>query len=173
MTKAILIPIKEPARVKTRFSQLLTLAERQQLVWAMFTDVCQAVVKVTKADGIFIVTSFDKAIAYAYTLGFEILTESEQQSESASVDWASRQLRKLGFDVVMRLPADVPLVQATDIDDLLRVDLPAPGALLVSSLEGTGTNAIIRTPADLFPSRLEPGSLALHKEERDKSELNV
>ncbi len=165
MSKAILIPIKEPARVKTRLSGLLTLAERQQLVWAMFTDVCHAVANMTKADAVFIVTSFAKAIDYAHILGFEVLTESEQQSESASVDWASQQLRERGFDAVMRLPADVPLVQAEDIDSLLDVDLPTPAALLVPSLEGTGTNAIIRTPADLFPSHFGPGSLSLHKEE--------
>ena len=165
MTKAVLIPIKEPARVKTRLSQLLTLTERQQLVWAMFTDVCRAVAKTTKADVVFIVTSFDKAVEHAQALSFDVLIESEQQSESASVDWAARQLREHGFDAMMRLPADVPLVRSEDIDGLLNIELPTPAALLVPSLEGTGTNCIIRTPADLFPSRFGPNSLALHKEE--------
>ena len=31
------------------------------------------------------------------------------------------------------------------------------------SLEGTGTNALLRTPPDLFPSRFGPNSLALHR----------
>lgn len=168
MTKVVLIPIKEPARVKTRLSPLLTLTERQQLVWTMFTDVCQAVVQVTKADAVFIVTSFDKAVEHARTSGFDVLIESEQLSESASVDWASRQLRERGFDAVMRLPADVPLVRSEDIDNLLGLALTAPASLLVPSLEGTGTNAIIRTPADLFPSRFGPNSLALHKEEAQR-----
>ena len=165
MKKAILIPIKEPARVKTRLSQLLTLAERQQLVWAMFTDVCRAVAEVRNADAVFLVTSFDRAIDHAHTLGFDVLRESEQQSESASVDWAARQLRERGFDAVLRLPADVPLVQVEDIEALLGIDLTAPTALLVPSFEGTGTNAILRAPVDLFPSRFGPNSLALHKEE--------
>ena len=169
MKKAILIPIKEPARVKTRLSQLLTLSERQQLVWAMFTDVCRAIAEVRNADAVFLVTSFDKAIDYAHALDFDVLRETEQQSESASVDWASRQLRERGFDAVLRLPADVPLVQANDIEVLLDVELTAPAALLVPSFEGTGTNAILRTPADLFPSRFGPNSLALHKEEGRRS----
>lgn len=165
MKKAILIPIKEPSRVKTRLSQLLTLSERQQLVWAMFTDVCRAVAKVRNADAVFLVTCFDKAIDYAHTLSFDVLTESEQLSESASVDWASRQLRERGFDAVLRLPADVPLVQVEDIEALLGIKLTVPAALLVPSFEGTGTNAILRAPADLFPSRFGPNSLALHLEE--------
>jgi len=168
MTKAVVIPIKEPARVKTRLNQLLTLAERQQLVWAMFTDVCRAVANSTKADAVFIVTNFERAVEHARALGFDVLIESEQQSESASIDWASRQLHERGFDAVMRLPADVPLVRSEDINGLLSIKLLAPAALLVPSFEGTGTNCIIRTPADLFPSRFGQNSLSLHKEEAQR-----
>ena len=37
--------------------------------------------------------------------------------------------------------------------------------MLVPSREGTGTNAIIRTTPNLFPSRFGPDSLVLHKQE--------
>jgi 2-phospho-L-lactate guanylyltransferase len=74
-------------------------------------------------------------------------------------------LSEQGFDTVMRLPADLPLVRGEDIDELLSIELGVPGALLVPSREGTGTNAIMRTPPTLFPSRFGPNSLALHKEE--------
>jgi 2-phospho-L-lactate guanylyltransferase len=94
-----------------------------------------------------------------------VLIEESQTSESASVDWASRILSERGFDTVMRLPADLPLVRTEDIDELLSIELDSPGALLVPSREGTGTNTIIRTPPALFPSRFGPNSLALHKQE--------
>ncbi|MEW6128717.1 MAG: 2-phospho-L-lactate guanylyltransferase [Acidobacteriota bacterium] len=165
MTKAILIPIKEPARVKTRLANLLTLAERQQLVWAMFEDVCEAVAQTTGADRIFIVTSFAKAAARARSLGFEVLGEERQESESASIDWASQILRDRGFDAALRLPADIPLVEAADIDALLAVELTKPMVLMVPSFEETGTNAILRAPPNLFPSRFGTGSLALHQAE--------
>ncbi len=163
--KALLIPIKEPNRAKTRLANLLTLDERQQLVWAMFEDVCKALATAKKAQHIFIVTNFQKAAEQARAFGWNVLFEEAQESESASVDWASRLLRARGFDAVMRLPADLPLVQGEDIDELLAIELKTPNALLVPSREGTGTNAIIRTPADLFPSRFGPNSLALHQAE--------
>jgi 2-phospho-L-lactate guanylyltransferase len=165
MTTALLIPIKEPNRAKTRLANLLTLEERQRLVWAMFEDVCLSIAASKKAEHIFIVTNFQKATERAHNFGWQVLLEEAQESESASVDWASHLLRKQGFDAVMRLPADLPLVQAEDIDELLSIELKPPKALLVPSSEGTGTNAIIRAPADLFPSRFGPNSLALHKEE--------
>jgi 2-phospho-L-lactate guanylyltransferase (CobY/MobA/RfbA family) len=66
---------------------------------------------------------------------------------------------------VMRLPADLPLIEARDVDELISTELRAPAALLVPSHEGTGTNTIIRMPPDLFPSRFGPNSLRLHKQE--------
>jgi 2-phospho-L-lactate guanylyltransferase len=163
--KALLIPIKDPAQAKSRLNGLLSPAERQRLAWAMFEDVSRAVAASTKPDRVVLVTSFQPAIEHARRLGWDALVEVSQTSESASIDRASRELRERGFDVVMRLPADLPLVRAEDIDALLSIELRSPAALLVPSREGTGTNAVIRTPPCLFPSRFGPNSLALHKEE--------
>ncbi len=163
--KALLIPIKDPARGKTRLSELLSAQERARLAWAMFEDVCRAVDSCKQADRIVIVTSFAPAIERARASGWDVLIEESQISESASVDWASRRLAESGFDTVMRLPADIPTVKAEDIDELLAIDLVRPGAALVPSREGTGTNAIMRTPPDLFPSRFGPDSLRLHGQE--------
>ena len=139
--------------------------ERRQFAWAMFEDVSGAIVSARKPDSVVMVSSFTAAIERARTLGWDVLIEESQTSESASVDWASRILSERGFDTVMRLPADLPLVRAEDIDELLSIELDSPGALLVPSREGTGTNTIIRTPPALFPSRFGPNSLALHKQE--------
>jgi 2-phospho-L-lactate/phosphoenolpyruvate guanylyltransferase len=163
--KALLIPVKDPANAKTRLADLLSANERQQLVWAMFEDVCAAVTSTRVPDRVIMVSSFAPAIERARSLGWDVLIEESQISESASVDWASAILEKRGFSTVMRLPADLPLLRAEDIDELLSIELDSPGALLVPSCEGTGTNAIIRRPPTLFPSRFGPGSLALHKQE--------
>jgi len=163
--KALLIPIKDPTHAKTRLAKLLSEEERRRLAWSMFEDISDAVCAARKPDRIVLVTSFKPAIEHANNHGWEVLIEESQISESASVDWASRVLSESGFDIVMRLPADIPLVRTEDIDELLSIGLDSPGALVVPSREGTGTNAIIRTPPTLFPSRFGPNSLALHKQE--------
>jgi 2-phospho-L-lactate/phosphoenolpyruvate guanylyltransferase len=163
--KALLIPIKDPANAKTRLAELLSDNERRRLAWAMFEDVSLPITAARKPDRVVLVSSFIPAIERARELGWVVLIEESQTSESASVDWASRILSERGFDTVMRLPADLPLVRGEDIDELLSVELDSPGALLVPSREGTGTNAIIRTPPTLFPSRFGPNSLTLHKQE--------
>jgi 2-phospho-L-lactate guanylyltransferase len=131
----------------------------------MFQDVIRAVIGARVPDRVVLVSSYAPAIERARSLGWDVLIEESQESESASVDWASRVLGERGFDTVMRLPADLPLVRAEDIDELLSVKPDAAAALLVPSRDGTGTNALIRTPPTLFPSRFGPNSLALHKQE--------
>ncbi len=163
--KAIVVPVKNPASSKTRLSGLLSPAARQRLATVMFADVARALSGVRRADRIFIVTDYMPACEQARLLGFDVLLERAQHSESASVDWASRELEARGYDEVMRLPVDIPLVKAEDIDGLLEMDTGRPGALMVPSREGTGTNSIIRTPPTLFPSHFGPDSLRLHSEE--------
>ncbi len=163
--KALLIPVKDPANAKTRLAGLLSGDERRRLAWAMFEDVSRAVARAARPDLVVLVTSYAPAIERARSLAWDVLVEESQQSESASIDWASRRLAERGVESVMRLPADLPLVEARDIDALLSIELDRPGALLVPSREGTGTNAIIRTPPALFPSRFGPDSLRLHTEE--------
>lgn len=166
--KALLIPIKDPSNAKTRLSELLSPDERQRLVWAMFEDVSRAVRSARAPDGVVIVTSYKPAIERARELEWDVLIEQSQLSESASIDWASQVLAERGVDTVMRLPADLPLVRGDDIDALLSVRFHTPSSLMVPSRDGTGTNAIIRTPPALFPSRFGPNSLALHKAEASR-----
>lgn len=162
---ALLIPIKDPANAKSRLADFLSADERRRLASAMFEDVSRAVKAARKPDRVVIVTSYKPALESARALGWDVLIEENQISESASVDWASGVLAERGFDTAMRLPADIPLIQAEDIDALLSVDLDARAALLVPSQDGTGTNAIIRKPPTLFRSRFGPNSLNLHKTE--------
>src|SRR5215471_9051845 len=166
--RAIIVPVKDPANGKTRLSGFLSARARRELAAAMFADVARALGGVQRADQIFVVTNHSEACKQAKRLGFEFLFERTQLSESASVDWASRELEILGYGEVMRLPADIPLVTAQDIDDLLEVDTGRPGVLMVPSRDRRGTNSIIRTPPTLFPSRFGPDSLRLHSSEADR-----
>jgi 2-phospho-L-lactate guanylyltransferase len=167
--KAILLPIKNPDNPKSRLSELMSPDQRQRLAWAMYADVARALAASHTQVPVVVVTGFEAAKRHALSLGFEVLFENEQVSESASVDRASRILAARGFDVVLRLPGDIPLLQPDDVDALLAADVLPPGALMVPSFEGTGTNALMRTPPDLFPSRFGPNSLALHKEEASRA----
>ncbi len=147
--RALLLPIKDLRNAKQRLAPLLTPAERLALAEAMLADTIEAVRGVRKVDRIFVVTNYAPAMQVAEENGWELLREEQQISESASVDAASRQCAERGIRAVLRLPLDVPLAQSADIDELLAIDCAAPALVIVPSRDGTGTNAILRTPPTL------------------------
>jgi 2-phospho-L-lactate guanylyltransferase len=111
------------------------------------------------------VSKEQQALALAKQAGWETIAEAEQTSESASIYFASRHCAGLGVKALLRIPIDIPLVQPSDIEALFDGLNAAPSAVIVPSGDGTGTNALLRTPPLLFPSRFGPNSFALHIEE--------
>lgn len=160
--RALLLPIKDHRNAKQRLAGVLSPEERLALAREMMDDVLTAVRGVRRAARIFVVTNYEPAMRIAESAGWDVLAEDEQVSESASVDAASRQCAAQGVTALLRLPLDLPLVQAADIDELLALDFVVPAVVMVPSRDGTGTNALLRTPPTLFPSQFGEGSFAKH-----------
>jgi 2-phospho-L-lactate guanylyltransferase len=167
--RALLLPIKDLRHAKQRLALLLNPEERFALAQAMLADTTRAVRGVRSADKIFVVTNYIPAMHVAEANGWQLLREEQQISESVSVDAASRLCAERGVTSLLRLPLDVPLVQASDIDALLEIDCAAPALVIVPSRDGTGTNAILRTPPALFPSHFGVGSFAKHCGEAERA----
>lgn len=164
----ILIPVKDLARAKQRLAGIMSQEARTCLAWKMLEGTFAAAASVGLADRVAVVTLYPPAIALAEKYGMEVIPETEQISESASVDFGSREARKRGATAVLRLPIDLPLITAEDIETILAHDQPGkPCVVIVPSRDGTGTNAILRRPPDLFPSHFGAGSLAKHLKEAE------
>ena len=171
--RALLLPIKDLKNAKQRLAGLLTPEERCSLAQAMLADTLRAVRGVRLAEKIFVATNYEPAIRAAKENGLEILREERQVSESASVDWASRICAERKVAGLLRLPIDLPLMRASDIDELLAVDCAAPAVVMVPSRDATGTNAILRMPPALFPSHFGEGSFAKHRAEAERAGARV
>jgi len=163
--QGILIPVKDLAQAKQRLAPALPQEARTLLARAMLEDVFAAVASVRPQVPVFVVSSDPHALSAARARRWECLVETRQLSESDSVDSASRQCAERGITALLRLPTDIPLVRAADIEDVLAASPAAPGAVLVPSRSGDGTNALLRTPPGAFPSRFGPDSWRLHLEE--------
>jgi 2-phospho-L-lactate guanylyltransferase len=114
------------------------------------------------ADRIFLVSNYEPALERARANGWEMLREEAQVSESASVDAASQWCEAHGVTSLLRLPIDLPLLQRDDLEWLLGHACPGPSMTIVPSRDGTGTNALLRTPPTLFPSHFGENSFPKH-----------
>lgn len=167
--RALLLPIKDLRNAKQRLAAALTREERFSLAQAMLQDTILAVSRVQRAEKIFVITNYEPAMEAAAKYGWEILREEHQVSESTSVDFASHLCVERGVTALLRLPLDLPLIQPRDIDELLAIECSAPATIIVPSRDGTGTNAILRTPPALFPSHFGPNSFPKHCGEAERT----
>lgn len=171
--RALLLPVKDLRNAKKRLMGVLTAEERFGLARAMLGDTMRAVQGVRCAEEIFVVTNYQPVIDIAEENGWEILREDRQISESDSVDAASSICEQRGVRALLRVPLDLPLIEQRDIDELLALECPAPAMVIVPSRDGTGTNALLRTPPTLFPSHFGEDSFAKHVAEAKNAGASV
>lgn len=170
---ALLLPIKDLRNAKQRLAGVLNASERRELAEAMLADTTRAIQGARRVESVFVVTNYDPALELAARNGWEAIREDAQISESASVDFASRVCEERVVTRLLRLPLDIPLLRSEDIDAILGAEVASPGVLLVPSRDGTGTNAILRTPPTLFPSHFGPDSLAKHRREAELARAKI
>lgn len=160
--KAILIPVKEFHEAKKRLAPHFSPAERAALAEAMCEDFFTVVAATRCADRIFVISKETGALSRARKFGWETIVEPRQTSESDSVDAGSRYCAEQGVQSLLRLPIDLPLVEPSDIEAIFEQLDTAPSVVIVPSGDGTGTNALLRSPAVLFPSHFGPNSFPRH-----------
>ena len=171
--KAILLPVKKFQHSKERLSPHYSDDERAALARALCEDTFRVVAQVKSVDRVYVVSAEYHALSLARQLSWHVIDESEQISESASVDAASRQCAENGVRALLRLPIDLPLVTPSDIETLFYFLEPVPSVVIAPSMDGTGTNALLRSPPDLFPSHFGPDSFALHMKEAEKAGAKI
>ena|SRR5207248_757148 len=171
--RALLLPVKDLRNAKKRLAGVLTPQERYGLAQAMLADTIRAIQRVRNAEKIFVITNYAPVLDVAEENGWEILREGRQISESDSVDAGSKICEERGVRGLLRLPLDLPLIQPGDIDELLAIECAAPAMTIVPSRDGTGTNALLRTPPTLFPSHFGEGSFAKHLAEAAHARAEV
>ena len=171
--RALLLPVKDLRNAKQRLVGILTPEQRFTLAHAMLANTVAAMCGVKRADKIFVITNYEPAMQFARENDWHILSEDRQISESVSVDDASRRIESLGFTAVLRIPLDLPLIQSRDIDELLAIECAAPAMVIVPSRDGTGTNAILRTPPTLFPSHFGSASFPKHCAEANAAHAQI
>jgi len=171
--KAILIPVKTFAESKKRLADHYSGADRAALASALCEDFFRTIAQVKGIDRVFVVSQEPRALALARDYGWETIVETAQISESHSVDAASHHCAGQGVEALLRLPIDIPLATARDIDALFANMQDAPATVIVPSRDSTGTNALLRAPPMLFRSHFGPGSFALHLDEARRCGADV
>jgi 2-phospho-L-lactate/phosphoenolpyruvate guanylyltransferase len=157
----ILVPVKNLANAKQRLASLLSQPLRTQLAQAMLSDVLETLAKWKNHPQVSVVTSDPYAIALARQFDFEVIADHANRSETDAIEMATAVCESRGDDSTLVIPADIPLIQASELENI-QASAPEHGAVLVPAADGRGTNAAFRRPAGLFPLRFGNDSFKPH-----------
>ncbi|HTD43911.1 MAG TPA: 2-phospho-L-lactate guanylyltransferase [Bryobacteraceae bacterium] len=159
-----ILPVKSPRNAKQRLEEFLAVEERETLARMLYTQTLAALCQASGIDRVAVVTCDAEVAGHARRSGALVFEENEQVSHSVSADAACLRAMELGASTVLLVPIDVPTVTPADFSQLAASARASahPGVIVVPSCDGTGTNALARTPPDCIESRFGPGSCRLH-----------
>jgi 2-phospho-L-lactate guanylyltransferase len=157
------LPVKDPRNAKQRLNGFLNAEQREELARTMYEQTLAALHQARGIDQVVVITSDSAVAAHARRSRAMLFEEREQVSHSASADSACRRAIELGATTVLLVPIDVPLAAPADFEQL--ASAAQPGVVIVPSADGTGTNALVRTPPDVIESRFGNGSFRAHLEQ--------
>jgi 2-phospho-L-lactate/phosphoenolpyruvate guanylyltransferase len=157
----ILIPVKNLSAAKQRLAAVLDQPARTQLAQAMLSDVVTALAAWSRRPPCALVTSDPYAVALAAQHDFEIIPDPANPGETGAIEMATQLCVERGVESTLVIPADIPLLQPRELDQIL-TQAPVEGSVLAPAADGRGTNAVFRRPANLFPLRFGNDSFKPH-----------
>ena len=162
MRTLAIVPVKGFGEAKQRLSAALARGSRSSLAQAMFCDVLAALRRVDRIDGVAVVTSDVGAASLAEGLA-SVLHDDARAGQSAAAEIGIRHALALGFERVLLVPGDTPLIDPHEVDLMLeRTERDGVRAGIVADRHGTGTNALVLAPPDALAPSFGPGSLERH-----------
>jgi 2-phospho-L-lactate/phosphoenolpyruvate guanylyltransferase len=159
MRTLAILPVKTFGAAKQRLAPALDARSRSLLARAMFVDVLASLRSVPGLDGLAVVTADPAAEAAARDEGVLVLRDTEQAGQSAAAAIGISHARSAGFDRVLLVPGDTPLLDPGEVTALLAARGPVT---IVPDRHGTGTNALVLIPPDAIEPSFGPGSRARH-----------
>lgn len=162
MRTAAVLPVKSFGAAKQRLGSLLGSGSRHALAQAMFQDVVSSLRKVQGIGQVVIVTA-EPTVEFSAEEQVVLLQDELQEGQSAAALIGIRWAIEAGFERVLLVPGDTPLLAVDEVDAMLAgAALDRTSVVIVPDRHDTGTNALLLAPPDVVKPSFGPDSLARH-----------
>ena len=149
-----IVPVKGLSTANGRLNGLLSEDERTRLAEALFLDLIVKLPRSRRIDDVLIVTADPSVARQAGWFDHKVLVQEPD------VDLSPEHLAADGAKRVAMLPVDCPMLDMEELD--AHLGRSARTALIVPDRHGTGTNALMLNPPELFLPAFGPYSCARH-----------
>jgi 2-phospho-L-lactate guanylyltransferase len=163
MLTAAILPIKRFGAAKRRLRAHMDGREVEALVASMFSDVLQAVTDTAGIDQLIVVTPDPRAAQLARQLGAGVLEDDEKGHNSAAANGVRHAITG-GATRALLVPGDCPLLDPTELEELLARETEPPSVLVIPDRHKSGTNALLLDPPDAIDPSFGPDSCVRHQQ---------
>ena len=161
------VPVRSLSSGKSRLGEPLDAEERADLVLALLRRTVEQALAASRLAGVVVVSEDADLLRRARGMGAASLLQERPGLNEGLAE--ARAAADPDVTAIMVLPADLPSVVASAIDELAeaaelaqRAAPDRPVVALVPDCHGTGTNALLLSPPGAIPFRFGAGSRVAH-----------
>jgi 2-phospho-L-lactate/phosphoenolpyruvate guanylyltransferase len=155
-----IVPVKGFSAANGRLDGLLDEGERTSLAEALFLDLIVKLPRCRCIDDVLVVTSDPSVARHAGWFGHKVLVQETDEGHAEAAAAGALAAMADGARRVAMLPVDCPMLDTDELD--AHLGRSPRTALIVPDRHGTGTNALMLNPPDLFLPAFGPDSCARH-----------
>ena len=157
--RTVLLPVKDFKTAKQRLAPALTSRQRAELAQAMLSDVLTAIAQARRPERVVVYTGSEDVAEVVRPFDFDIVQETHVYGHSVAVNKMVQELSRFATHI-LAIAGDLPLLKPEEVDSVF--DRTATELSLVSSRDGTGTNAALFVMPARITMEYGDGSLRRH-----------
>lgn len=150
MTLWAIVPVKPLRRGKSRLAGTLSEDERTELNRSLLQNTLRTFSDLREVEEVLVISRDPQALAIARQYGARTVREDGQPELNTALKRATVVAQVYATRGVLVLPADLPLVTRADVLTLIEQAGEPPAVVIAPDRHGTGTNALLISPAGLI-----------------------
>lgn len=162
MTLWAIVPVKPLRRGKSRLAGALSEDERTELNRSLLQNTLKTFSDLKEVEEVLVISRDPQALAIARQYGARTVREDGQPELNTALKRATVIAQVYATRGVLILPADLPLVTRDDVLALIERAGESPSVVIAPDRHGTGTNALLISPAGLIEYDFGENSFQRH-----------
>jgi 2-phospho-L-lactate guanylyltransferase len=157
-----IVPVKPLRRGKSRLSSVLSLEARTALNHYLLSNTLETLASVSEIEHSLVVSRDPEALTIAREYGARTVQEQGSPQLNVALTRATMVAKSHSVHGVLIVPADLPLITADDIHEVLKRGVNPPVVVITPDRHRKGTNALLISPPGLIKYQYGPGSFERH-----------
>lgn len=173
MSLSAIIPVKSLNKGKSRLSDIFSDEERKNLNSNLLKKTIITISSMPLITKIFVISSDPHALAIARDLGAKTIQENKSTGINRSLRKATKVAKAYKSNKVIIIPADIPLLNKSDIQKVIEKSSSPPQIVIVPDRYDRGTNILLINPIGILDYEFGDSSFIRHIEQAQRKNIQV